>query len=64
MSLATKKDVELVVGDIEYRLKQYYLRVDKHWHNYGIFALFPSGQYLGNIYSRYDIFQNDEKNWC
>ena len=63
MSLANRFDVENVVGDIEFRVNNYYKYVNKEWSKYNIYALFPTGQYLGSIYARYDIFQKEEKNW-
>lgn len=36
---------------------------NKNWYNYSLKALFPSGWYLGDMFARYDIFQEEEKNW-
>ena len=63
LSLANKFDVENVVDDIAFRINSYYKCVNKDWGKYSIYALFPTGQYLGSIYARYDIFQNEEKSY-
>jgi len=61
VSLATKYDVENVIEDIDFRLHQHYLPITKDWSQYKITTLFPTACYLGSIYARYDIFQNEEK---
>lgn len=36
---------------------------NKKWDIYSLKALFPSGWYLGDVFARYDIFQEEEKGW-
>ena len=63
MSLANKFDVENVVEDIAFRINDYMYCYNKNWYNYSLKALFPSGWYLGDMFARYDIFQEEEKSW-
>ena len=63
MSLAKTYDVENVVEDVEYRLKEHYLPLQKDWSKYKLGTLFPTMYYLGSIFARYDIFQEEEQNW-
>ena len=63
MSLANRFDVENVVEDIAFRINEYMCCYNKNWYNYSLKALFPSGWYLGDMFARYDIFQEEEKNW-
>ena len=62
MSLANRYTVENVIEEVEVRLKEY-AWYDKNWSSYSLMTLFPSGWYLGDMYARYDIFQEEEKGW-
>ena len=63
MSLANRYTVENVVDNIAARVHNYMCCDNKNWYSYSLKALFPSGWYLGDTSARYDIFQEEEKNW-
>lgn len=63
MSLANRYTVENVIDNIAARIHNYMCCYNKNWYNYSLKALFPSGWYLGDMFARYDIFQEEEKNW-
>jgi hypothetical protein len=63
LSLANKYTVENVVDDIAIRINMYMCCYNKNWYVYSLKALFPTGWYLGDMFARYDIFQEEEKNW-
>ena len=63
MSLADRYNTDNLVESITHRINTHYLPCHKDWNKYKLNVLFPEMHYLGDIYSRYDIFVEEEKGW-